>query len=59
MLKANGKYEESNSQMAKFASMRHADHRAIAFVDNPNYLQKILEKGKKFNVQDAGVNSAY
>jgi outer membrane protein OmpA-like peptidoglycan-associated protein/tetratricopeptide (TPR) repeat protein len=59
MLKANGKYEESNTQMAKFASMRPADHRAIAFVENPNYLPKILKKGKKFNVQDAGINSAY
>ena len=59
MLKANGKYEESNTQMAKFASMRPADHRAIAFVENPNYLPKILEKGKKFNVQDSGINSAY
>ncbi|MDG1777814.1 MAG: OmpA family protein [Flavobacteriaceae bacterium] len=59
MLKANGKYEDSNAQMAKFASMRPADHRAIAFVENPNYLPKILEKGKKFNVQDAGINSAY
>jgi outer membrane protein OmpA-like peptidoglycan-associated protein/tetratricopeptide (TPR) repeat protein len=59
MLKANGKYEESNSQMEKFASMRPADHRAIAFLENPNYLPKILEKGKKFNVQDAGINSAY
>lgn len=57
MLKANGKYEKSNAQMSKFASMRPADHRAIAFVENPNYLPKILEKGKKFNVQDAGVNS--
>ena len=59
MLKANGKYENSNKQMAKFASMRPADHRAIAFVENPNYLPKILEKGKKFNVQDAGINTAY
>ena len=59
MLKANGKYEDSNTQMAKFASMRPADHRAISFVENPNYLPKILKKGKKFNVQDAGINSAY
>ncbi len=57
MLKANGKYEESNAQMSKFASMRPADHRAIAFVENPNYLPKILDKGKKFNLQDAGINS--
>ncbi|WP_426432015.1 OmpA family protein [Winogradskyella sp. HB-48] len=58
MLKANGKYDESNKQMEKFASMRPADNRATAFRKNPNYLPKILEQGKKFNVQDAGFNSA-
>lgn len=57
MLKANGKYEESNQQMEKFASMRPSDNRATAFRKNPNYLPKILERGKKFNVQNAGFNS--
>ena len=57
MLKANGKYEDSNKQMEKFASMRPADNRATAYRKNPNYLPKILEQGKKFNVQDAGFNS--
>ena len=46
MLKANGKYEESNQQMEKFASMRPSDNRATAFRKNPNYLPKILEQGK-------------
>ena len=59
MLKANGKYEESNQQMAKFASMRPADDRAVAFKQNPDYLPKILEKGKKFNVQNLGFNSQF
>ena len=59
MLKANGKYKNSNEQMAKFAAMRPADHRAITFLENPNYLPKILQKGKKYNLQDAGINSAY
>ena len=59
MLKANGKYEDSNQQMSKFATMRPADHRAIAFLENPNYLPKILEKGKKFNVQELSINSEY
>jgi outer membrane protein OmpA-like peptidoglycan-associated protein/tetratricopeptide (TPR) repeat protein len=59
MLKANGKYENSNQQMSKFATMRPADHRAIAFLENPNYLPKILEKGKKFNVQELSINSEY
>lgn len=57
MLKANGKYEESNAQLEKFAAMRPADHRATAFKANPNYLPKILEKGKKFNVQNLPINS--
>lgn len=57
MLKANGKYEASNVQMAKFASMRPSDDRAIAFNANPDYLPKILEKDKKFNVQNLPFNT--
>ncbi|WP_323787316.1 OmpA family protein [Psychroserpens sp.] len=59
MLKANGKYEESNVQMAKFAQMRPSDDRATAFRENPDYLPQILEKGKKFNVQSLGFNTKY
>lgn len=59
MLKANGKYEESNRWMTKFASMRPADIRATAFRDNPDYLPKILEKGKKFNIQNLDFNTEY
>lgn len=57
MLKANGKYAESNEWMDKFASMRPGDDRATAFRKNPDYLPKILGKGKKFNVQNLEVNS--
>ena len=58
MLKANGKYSESNQWMDKFATMRPGDNRALAFRKNPDYLPKILEKGKKFNVQNMDINSA-
>ena len=58
MLKANGKYEASNTQMKKFAAMRPGDDRATMFMANPNYLPKILERGKKFNVQNMDINSA-
>lgn len=58
MLKANGKYEASNAQMRKFASLRPADDRATLFMANPDYLPKILERGKKFNVQNMDINSA-
>lgn len=57
MLKANGKYKESNEQMERFASMRPSDDRATEFRKNPDYLPKILEQGKKFNVQNAMFNS--
>jgi len=58
MLKANGKYEASNAQMREFASMRPGDVRATMFMANPDYLPKILDRGKKFNVQNMDINSA-
>ncbi|EPR74503.1 Outer membrane lipoprotein omp16 precursor [Winogradskyella psychrotolerans RS-3] len=57
MLKANGKYEASNNQMDKFTTMRPADNRATAYRANPDYLPKILDQGKKFNLQNADYNS--
>ncbi len=57
MLKANGKFDQSNEWMRKFSTMRPGDIRALAFKSNPNYLAKILEKGKKFNVQNLEINS--
>lgn len=57
MLKANGKYEQSNQWMTKFANARPGDDRAVAFRENPDYLPKILERGKKFNVQNLDINS--
>lgn len=59
MLKANGKYELSNEAMAKFAKMRPSDHRAMAFNENPNYIPQILERGKKFRVENLDINSEY
>lgn len=59
MLKANGKYEESNEWMAKFVNMRPGDIRAVAFRENPDYLPKILEKGKKFNIQNLDFNTEF
>jgi len=61
MLKANGKYEESIPWMQKFAKMKPADHRAIKFRENPNYLPKILERGKdKFVVNELeNINTEY
>lgn len=57
MLKANGKYEEANKQMQKFATAAPSDSRAIAFKQNPNYVPKLLDKSKLFNVNPSDVSS--
>lgn len=57
MLKANGKYEEANKQMQKFASMSPSDSRAKSFKENPNYVPRILSKAKAYNVNSLEVSS--
>jgi tetratricopeptide (TPR) repeat protein len=57
MLKAAGKYEESNAQMAVFASKSPNDLRAKTFKENPNYIPKLLSKQKSFNVKTIAINS--
>lgn len=59
MLRANGKYELSNTWMMKFVALRPADDRATTFMKDPNYLPKIISKGKRFNVQNLNINSEY
>ena len=59
MLKANGKYELSNEWMTKFVKLRPADNRATSFMKDPNYLPKIISKGKRFNLQNLDINSEY
>ena len=59
MLKANGKYKLSNEWMNKFADMRPYDNRSTTFKKDPNYLTKIINKGKRFNVQNLDINSEY
>ncbi|MDI9255925.1 OmpA family protein [Flavobacterium sedimenticola] len=57
MLKANGKYEESNKQMQKFAAAAPNDSRAKAFKENPNYVPRLLDKTKLYNVNSSDVSS--
>jgi len=57
MLKASGKYEESNAQMAIFANKKPKDLRAISFNENPNYIPKLLSKKKSFDVKSISINS--
>ena len=46
-LKSNGKAEESNRWMKKFAELAPSDSRAIEFKNNPNYNPKLYEKGER------------
>lgn len=57
MLKANGKYEEANRQMGLFAAKAPNDQRAKTFKENPNYLPKLLDKQKSFNVKRLDISS--
>ncbi len=56
MLKAEGKYEESNKQMQKFASMAPKDQRAIAFNQDPDYLPKLKSQTKLFEEKLLDIN---
>jgi outer membrane protein OmpA-like peptidoglycan-associated protein/YHS domain-containing protein len=49
MLKAEGKYEEANKQMQKFATMAPNDQRALEFKKDPDYLPKLKSQTKLFD----------
>lgn len=57
MLKADGKYAESNKQMQKFASLAPNDQRAVAFKQDPNYLPKLKSQTKLFDEKALDINS--
>lgn len=55
MLKANGKYDEANAAMSKFASLAPNDQRA----SNKNQLNEIIAQSKKFDVKAVPTSSKY
>lgn len=57
MLKAEGRYEESNQQMQKFAAMAPQDQRAIVFKQDPNYLPKLKSQAKLYDQEAIAINS--
>ncbi|TRW22872.1 OmpA family protein [Flavobacterium zepuense] len=56
MLKAEGKYEEANKQMAKFAELAPKDQRAVSFNEDPNYLPKLKSQTKLFDEKILDIN---
>jgi outer membrane protein OmpA-like peptidoglycan-associated protein/tetratricopeptide (TPR) repeat protein len=57
MLKANGKYEEANKQMAKFSALAPNDQRAKAYKENPNYVPKLASKESGYTASSLPVSS--
>jgi len=56
MLKAEGKYEEANVQMKKFASLAPQDNRAVMFNQDPNYLPKLKSQPKLYDEKVLDIN---
>ncbi|MNK21351.1 Outer membrane porin F precursor [compost metagenome] len=56
MLKAEGRYEDANKQMQKFASMAPKDQRAVLFNQDPNYLPKLKSQTKLFDEKLLDIN---
>lgn len=56
MLKAEGRYEDANAQMKKFASMAPQDNRAVLFNQDPNYLPKLKSQSKLFDEKVLDIN---
>ena len=56
MLKAEGRYEEANAQMQKFAAMAPSDQRAVEFKKDPNYLPKLRNQAKLFDEKALDIN---
>lgn len=57
MLKASGQIQEANKQMQEFASMAPNDDRAKAFKSNPNYLPKLKEQAKMYDIKVSDISS--
>ncbi|RYZ55071.1 MAG: cell envelope biogenesis protein OmpA, partial [Sphingobacteriales bacterium] len=57
MLKAEGKYEEANKQMAQFAKLAPQDDRAVAFKQDPDYLPKLRSQAKLYSEKSLPINS--
>ncbi|MCO6147828.1 OmpA family protein [Flavobacterium sp. NRK1] len=56
MLKVEGKYEEANKQMQKFASMAPQDQRAVLFNQDPDYLPKLKTQTKLYDEKILDIN---
>ncbi|HYD92361.1 MAG TPA: OmpA family protein [Flavobacterium sp.] len=58
MLKAEGRYEDANKQMQKFASLAPKDQRAVLFNQDPDYLPKLKTQTKLYDEKILDINDS-
>ncbi|WP_179354667.1 OmpA family protein [Winogradskyella vidalii] len=58
VLKSQGNYDEANKQMDKFSEMMPNDIRAKMHLKNPNYIPKLADVTKSFDVGGVAINDA-
>lgn len=58
MLKVEGRYEDANKQMQKFASLAPKDQRAVLFNQDPDYLPKLKTQTKLYDEKILDINDA-
>ncbi|WP_281238020.1 OmpA family protein [Flavobacterium praedii] len=58
-LKSTGDYKKSDQMLEQFNLKSGNDKRGILFKENKNYLEEIKANSGRFQVVDAGVNSAF
>ncbi|MBU2938127.1 OmpA family protein [Lacinutrix sp. C3R15] len=56
VLKSQGNYEEANKQMNVFSKMLPEDLRAKEHLINPNYIPKLADESKFFDVESTTIN---
>ncbi len=58
VLRSQGKYEAANKQMAVFSQMSPRDQRAVAHMQNPNYIPQLADKNKLYDVSETAINDS-
>lgn len=56
-LRSQGKYQEANRQMDRFAALLPNDQRAKDHKANPDYIPSLSSKGRLFDISETSINS--
>ena len=58
-LKSLKQYKESDDLMAQFSELRPGDNRAIQFLGNSDYLDRIASNSGRYSLKELTINSSY